>query len=119
MHFDKRLPDVAYSGGSMQYEPIESKALQELTSATSLLNKALLNKDIPLFKKAFGLAEKAVGFLPDSAAGQYILGMAKLKGWGDKDYAFEKYKVLSTSALKFAPELAQILKEELETGDVG
>lgn len=101
----------------MHYEPSTAEALQRLTTATSLLNKALLNKDVLLFKKAFGLAEKAIGFLPDSAAGQYILGMAKLKGWRDRDFAFEKYKVLSTSALKFAPELAQILKEELDAED--
>ena len=102
----------------MQYEPDDAKALRALTTAAFLLNRALLNKDTPLFKKAFSLAEQAVEFFPDSAAGQYILGMAKLKGWGDRDYATEKHKILLTSALEFAPQLAKILNDELQAADI-
>jgi len=118
MHLDNGLPDVTNSGGLKHYEPGEAKALQSLTTAAFLLNTALLNKDVPLFKGAFGLAEEAVEFFPDSAAGHYILGMAKFKAWGDRDYASEKYKILLTLALEFAPELAQILKDELEAEDI-
>ena len=101
----------------MQYEPDEARALRSLTTAAFLLNKALSSKNTPLFKKAFSLAEQAIAFFPDSAAGQYILGMAKLKGWGDRDYASEKHKILLSSPFEFAPKLAKILNDELEAAD--
>jgi two-component SAPR family response regulator len=86
----------------------DQNKLKALLLAKHFFNLAVDEDSSSAYSEAFQYAEKALKYSPYSAEMQYIAGISRLKAWGDKNYASNKYKLLMTlgpEGVRFAEKL--------------
>jgi hypothetical protein len=91
------------------------EALKCLIESERMLSRAQLQNTIDLYQEASYLAERVVLYYPEStvlksSVAYFILGLTRLKGWNDQNYAMEKYQALVESLEEMDQKLARILK---------
>lgn len=90
--------------------------LRCLVLATSLLTRARTANDKHAYRSVFELAKSIERYFNHTPMMHYILGVARLNGWGDRDYAREKWQVIANLKPAFSLDLAETLKREIDQG---
>ena len=81
--------------------------------AKECLDRAIRDDSVPLYTEAFQLAEKALQHYPRDPEIHFILGIAKLKAWGNREYAWSKQRLLMGLHSQEAMEFAKRLQKEI------
>lgn len=81
--------------------------------AKECLDRAISGDSLSAYSEAIQLAEKALRHDPRDPEMHFILGMARLKGWGDREYACSKQRLLMSLGSKEAMEFAKRLQKEI------
>ena len=75
--------------------------------------RAISEDSLSAYSEAIQLAEQALRHDSRDPEMHFILGMARLKGWGDRDYAWSKQRLLMGLGSQEAMEFAKKLQKEL------
>lgn len=81
--------------------------------AKECFNRAINEDSFSSYSEAFQLAEQALRQYPSEPEMHFIAGIAKLRIWGERDYALSKYRLLMGLGTKEAMEFAKKIKEEV------
>ena len=89
-------------------------SLRYLIMVTSLLTKARSTNDKNLYRALFAFAKEIEEYFPNLSMMHYVLGVTRLNGWADRDYAIEKWGMISSQGPAFSFDLAEILRKEID-----
>lgn len=84
-----------------------------LFQAINCFERAIKEDSSSIYSEALQLAQKALRYEPRVPRFHYIEAIASLRLFGDKDFAFKKYKLLMGMSSKEAIEFAIKLKNEI------
>lgn len=95
-------------------DPQETEALRCLVDAEAYLGMAILNDFNKAYLKALQLSERVIQHFPRCATAHYFAGLAHLKATGDKNFAKQKYELLTSLESEEANILAKKLIDKIE-----
>lgn len=99
---------------SLGQENKQADLLRCLILVTSLLTRARSTNNKYVFRSVFELAKSIEKYFSHTPMMHYILGVTRLNGWGDQDYAREKWQVITNLRPAFSLDLAETLKREID-----
>lgn len=100
---------------SLSQEKVKRQdSLRYLIVVTSLLTKARSTNDKNLYRALFVFAKEIEEYFPNLSMMHYVLGVTRLNGWADRDYAIEKWRMISSQGPAFSFDLAEILRKEID-----
>jgi hypothetical protein len=85
------------------------------SQAKECLTRAISEDSLSLYSEALQLAEQALRHDPRDPEMHFILGIAKLRAWGDRDYAWSKQRLLMGLGTQEAMEFAKKLQKEISS----
>ena len=85
-----------------------------LIMVTSSLTRARSINDKNLYRGLFTIAKRIEKYFANLSMMHYILAVTRLNGWGDRDYAIEKWRMISSQGQTFSFDLAEILRREID-----